>query len=336
MPTLHITNGDTAEPGIRAVDPGGEILPWRDVLHEGPVPGGLGLAELSRVRARFIAGQGMGENDEIERSFAGRDDILRRFTDFDEVVLWFEWDLYDQLQLMQVLDFLASHGGAAGADTRTGLSIVSLAGYLGTTPIPAFEFLHEKRSPVTGAMLELGRKAWAAFRSGDPRQIESIAHGDCPALEFLSAALVRQLEELPATDNGLARSERQILKAVSQGALSFSEIFARTCDMEERIYCGDATVARYIERMSRHPTPLLVHPTGELIDAPRTAEDSRAFRNSEIALTPAGRDVLRCDRDWIAMGGSDRWIGGIHLDGSAVRWRWDRTSMRVVAVEQAA
>lgn len=33
----------------------GEVLPWRDVLHEGPVPAGLSDAELGAARARFLA-----------------------------------------------------------------------------------------------------------------------------------------------------------------------------------------------------------------------------------------------------------------------------------------
>ena len=89
-------------------------------------------------------------------------------------------------------------------------------------------------------------------------------------------------------------------------------------------------MAGYIERMSRHEFPLLAHPTGEAIDAPLTAEDSRSFRNSEIALTSIGREVLRGDRDWIELGGSDRWLGGVHLDGGSARWRWDSSARRIV------
>src|SRR5919206_483284 len=53
---LHITNGDHAARLIAATGVGGEVLPWRDVLHEGPVPEGLSLDELRPVRAPFIAG----------------------------------------------------------------------------------------------------------------------------------------------------------------------------------------------------------------------------------------------------------------------------------------
>ncbi len=326
--TLHITNGDSAKPGIRTADSRGDVLPWRDVLHEGPVPAGVSLADLSRIRAKHLAQQGMGNSADLEKSFRERDDRLRRFTDHDEVVLWFEWDLYDQLQLIQILDFIASHSEDL-VENGTVLSIVSLAGYLGELNHDDFPALFESRRNVTREMLLLGTAAWSAFRSSDPRDFETVARGDCADLEFLRAAIERQLEELPCSQNGLSRSERQILESVSQGPRSFADVFRSTSAREDRRYCGDATLARYIERMSRHQFPLLTHPTGEIIHAPRTADDSRAFRNAEIALAPAGREVLRADRDWIASGGTNRWLGGIHINGRECPWRWDSVKMCV-------
>src|SRR5512141_2200096 len=90
---------------------GGDILPWRDVLHDGPVPAGLTLSGLSRVRAGYLASQGMGEMDDLTRSFAERDAVLERYAEYDTIVLWFEWDLYDQLQLIQLLDYFAEKSG---------------------------------------------------------------------------------------------------------------------------------------------------------------------------------------------------------------------------------
>jgi hypothetical protein len=333
---LHITNGDSATPGIAAADPSGDVAPWRDILHEGPVPAGLSLRETSAVRARFLSDEEFGNIEEITRSFAERDDLLSRFTDYDEVTLWFEWDLYDQLQLIQILDFLADHTADELAETGTTLSIVETDDYLGTMADERFPPLFEERRPITPEMLVTGRSAWAAFRSDDPRDLAALANETNGVLQFLPGALTRFLEEFPSTTNGLSRSERQILEAVSQGPLSFSEIFRQTSSREERIYCGDTAVAGYIERMSQHAFPLLVHPTGESIDAPRSDADSRAFRNSEIALTEIGRAVLCDDRDWIELGGTDRWLGGVHLEGGRVRWRWDPQTRLLVDTEQAA
>ena len=329
--TLHITNGDSAVGGMRAGGIGGEIVPWRDTLHEGPVPAGLTLAELSRVRAKWLADQGLGKVETIEKDFSERDDMLRRYTDFDEVVLWFEWDLYDQLQLIQILDFLADSTKDERAETSTRLSIVSFAGYLGTISSDRYADLHEKRRELTDEMLQTGRRAWNAFRSSDPRDFEKFARERPSYLEFLEHSIWRQLEELPSTRNGLSRSESQILESVSQGPLSFHEIFKRVATREERVFCGDAMLALYIERMSLGQTPLITYTTGERIDAPRTEEDSRAFRNAEMGLTVTGRDVLVGDEDWIYIGGSDRWLGGAHIAARESPWRWDSEERRVIA-----
>ena len=52
---LHITNGTSVSLADTAL--GGEIVCWLDVLQEGPVPSGLELAELTRLRTGFLAGQ---------------------------------------------------------------------------------------------------------------------------------------------------------------------------------------------------------------------------------------------------------------------------------------
>ncbi|HEU4878153.1 MAG TPA: hypothetical protein VFT21_01815 [Gemmatimonadaceae bacterium] len=333
---LHLTNGDSAASGMSAGGIPGEIIPWRDVLHEGPVPSGLSLMELSRTRAKYLATEGLGDLEAIQKNFDDRDDMLRRYADFDEVVLWFEWDLYDQLQLIQILDFFSVTTADERAETETHLSIVSFEGYLGALDPEQFEPFFESRKPLDQSMIDIGHQGWSAFRSPDPRDLERVALGDTRPLEFLAPTLWRQLEELPSASNGLSRSEQQVLESVAHGPLSFHEIFRNVANREERIFCGDAIMARYIERMSLTEIPLIAYASGDPIDAPRTEEDSRAFRNAEMGLTEAGREVLACERDWIEMGGSDRWLGGVHLDGSSAAWRWNPDTRRVIEVNAGA
>jgi hypothetical protein len=333
---LHFTNGDSAASGMSAGGIGGEIISWRDVLHEGPVPAGLSLAELSRTRAEYLAGQGLGDLATIANDFEERDNMLRRYSDFDEVVLWFEWDLYDQLQLIQILDFFAGTSAEERAETGTQLSIVSCEGYLGSLEPERFSGFFDSRKPVTQEMIETAKRAWSAFRSPDPRDLERVAMGAGSELEFLGPTLWRHLEELPSATNGLSRSEQQVLESVAQGPLSFHDIFRNVANREERIFCGDAIMARYIERMSLTAVPLVAYASGDQIDAPRTGEDTRAFRNAEMALTSAGREVLACERDWIEMGGSDRWVGGVHLEGGTAQWRWNPDTRRVVEAKSGA
>lgn len=330
MPSvLHITNGDSAGGLIQESDIGGDVLPWRDVLHEGPVPASVDLDHLSEIRARYLGSEGLGDFEAIRRDFAERDNALRRFADYEEVVLWFEWDLYDQLQLIQLLDFFADFSPGDLAETGTSVSLIAPAGYLGNLPTEDFSVLMDGRESVTNGMLELGKTAWAAFRNSDPREIHAVQKGDTSALRFLGDAFVRHLQEFPSVSNGLSRSEAQILEAVAQSPQTFTEIFKGVANREDRVFCGDSVLAGYIQRMSNCATPLIAYPSGDRIDAPRADEDSRAFRNAEMVLTDAGRQVLGCENDWISIGGSDRWLGGVHLAGAAARWRWDSEAAEV-------
>ena len=54
---LHLTNGDATVPGLRGTGLADTILPWRDVLHEGPVPD-VPDEVLRRIRTAFLAGEG--------------------------------------------------------------------------------------------------------------------------------------------------------------------------------------------------------------------------------------------------------------------------------------
>src|SRR6185436_13809586 len=103
---LHITNGDSVLAGFREGSIPGTYLPWRDVLHDGAVPQTSTLEALSEIRAGVLAGPGLPD-EELRASFAERDRTLAAFRDHDEVVLWFEHDLYDQLQLLQLLDWFS-------------------------------------------------------------------------------------------------------------------------------------------------------------------------------------------------------------------------------------
>src|ERR1022692_1427853 len=118
---LHITNGESVSLPHTGLP--GQVICWNDILHDGPVPRGLPLQELSRIRARFIAEFfGMPLSDV---SFVERDEAIARFHNHEEVVLWFEHDLYDQLQLIQILDWF-SHKDLV----HTRLSFISVNSYL--------------------------------------------------------------------------------------------------------------------------------------------------------------------------------------------------------------
>ena len=327
---LHITNGDESARRIREAGVPGEILPWRDALHEGPVPAGISTKELRELRARFIDAQGWWPMRSALADLTKRDDLLARAKGGDEIVLWFEHDLYDQLQLLQVLNdaTLPARGVAK-------LSLIQADTYLTSLKPGAFEVLFPDRQPVSAAQIELAHKAWKAFRSTDASTLSALLRQDTSALPHLEAALVRHLEEFPSVSNGLSRSEAQALEGVDGGKKTLREAFkAAHHDREERVFMGDAVFASCLERLSRNAKPLLVLENGKPIIAPRRAAEADGFWKSHARLTDTGHDVLACDKDWVKIHKMDRWVGGVRLLGNRVPWRWNDAAHELQEAEE--
>ena len=100
---LHVTNGDSAAGTLRAGGIDGVVLAWRDVLHTGPVPA-VPSGELRRIRARHLGTLDGATERKVLAGLVKRDGTVRRHSGAYQ--LWFEADLYDQLQLIQILTML--------------------------------------------------------------------------------------------------------------------------------------------------------------------------------------------------------------------------------------
>lgn len=328
---LHITNGDIAVERMRDGGLRGEYLPWRDVLHDGPVPVTSTLEELSALRAAHLAASGYGEQALIAQSFAERDAMLARYRNFGEVVFWFEHDLHDQLQLLQVLDWMARRpktelvsliviGTYPGIDRFIGLGQLSpqqLVGLLGS------------RIPATPEHFMAATEAWLAFRQPDPRALARLLETEVPALPYLRGAALRLLEELPAVDNGLSRTERTALGVINQRVATPGDIFAEVQSLEQRPWMGDWPFWRVLAGLTQGGEPLLETESGKPFGHPPLGLDGEAFNAQRLGLTRAGREVLENRRDALKIRPIDRWLGGTRLT-SATAWRWDEENQELV------
>ncbi len=306
-PTLHITTGDTVLYLLKKAGILGTHVAWRDALNDGPVPAGLSLEETSAVRARYLAATGWGNPIRLIHDFERRDAQLRKAVEFAEIVLWFEHDLYDQLQMLQILEALDVLELEPGR-----VSVVQSDHYLGSMTIDEIFPLFPRRRTATAAVFKSAHRSWERFTSPSPADLYAAAQEDAIGLPFLRAALSRLCEEYPWTRDGLSRSERQALQAVAQGPAPPQELFARAQAREEAFFLGDAAFERIVERLRTADAPLLERDDGGL------------------APTTLGRRILAGDADWLEEHSVDRWIGGVHLDLSHVT-RWDDDARRFVA-----
>jgi hypothetical protein len=318
---LHISNGDATDvPGTGLAR---SVVYWRDILHEGPVPEAT-PGELRRIRADFLTGyEGVGRA-EVMRWFTERDQAVETSRD-GQYVLWFEADLYDQLQITEILARLSGLGVPAERITlicigeHAGIARFGGLGELTAGQLRELPYT-SACARLTPAALELAIRAWAAFRAPAPEGLGAIAATRLGELRFLGEAFDRLSREYPATRDGLSLTERRMLAAVADGAPDAGTAFVRSQARETRPYMGDTIFFGRMDRMAAGPHPLLrLDPPGQPVE-----------RTTGVRLTGTGARVLAGQADQIALNGIDRWIGGVHLQGHHVPWRWDDGTETIV------
>ena len=319
MTFLHVANGSSvtttlAETGI----PGPRSI-WADPLHDGPVPGGIDDEALLAVRMEHHAGAPANPDNDMRQWRQ----VIAEHGAYDELVLWFEHDLFDQLNLLQLLPFVRAHVPAAKTVSLICIgAFPGRAGFrgLGERDPGELASLFPTRTPVTSAQYDLAERAWHAFRQPTPEALDALVGGsedpqlrtDTSALPFLARALRRFLEEYPWTRDGLSRTERRFMTLAADGRADWPASFPRMHEGEDAYYITDTSFAELAEALSATAPPLL----------------SRSIQSP--ALTPEGRAVLDGRSDRVRACGIDRWLGGVHLQGHAVPWRWDGEQQKIV------
>ncbi len=336
MTTLHVTNGDSVAGTLQKIVPRDEaVLPWRDVLHDGPVPGRVDAAQLLMTRANFLAGRGWAQYELVLADLKGRDAALAAMGAGDHVTLWFEPDLYDQLQLLQILTRLY----VRALDRRPSIAIVASDELLGRLSESQLAQYIDRQRVVREVDLELAAHGWEAFTSADDSLLHAFAitetalfeansyHSDASTvLPHIHSAIRRLLQEFPSPRNGLSRSEQQMVNALKSGARSMSALFkAAHAPNEDFAWLGDTSFAWYVRRLMRGAYPLIEFaeardPSGS---PAFDADDDALFRSPtvqselwkrEVRLTDIGHAVGEGTAHAVQLNGIDRWIGGVHLE----------------------
>ncbi|HZE90029.1 MAG TPA: hypothetical protein VE404_10790 [Verrucomicrobiae bacterium] len=322
---LHVASGESTIERLRHAAVRGYMVPWLDLLHEGPVPADVAPPALRELRARFIAGRGWGDEATVRAALERRDAALAAFREHDEIVLWFERGLVGQLQLAQVLDQLAGKPLGSLRVTR-----IETRDPVGRMPAESVRDAFERRVEITERGCALARNAWIAFRAPEPVAIEPAASAIEPELPHLAAALGRHLEEFPSVRDGLSRTERQILEAVRDGRAVLRDArVASHHEKEPHVFLGDTVFAGRVEVLGDGPDAALARLDGAPIRAPKPGEDGDVFWKGRVRLTDTGFSLLEGKKDWIKAHGIDRWLGGVCLVGRAIAWRFSEAKRQI-------
>lgn len=315
---VHVCNGDSTADSLSLADLPGEIRVWADALNQGPV---LPLAddEYWKRRGAFWSTRGHAN---AEAKLAGYDRGVDEAARAEELILWFEHDLFDQLALIRLLARLARRG------LPQQLTIVSIdrhpevPGFLGLGQLKPEQLaeLWPRRTTLSRDAIDEAITAWIAVTSPDPRALPFLAKR-IKAMPFLAGALERQLEEFPDPTSGLSRTERQVLAAVARGEATAGAIMKATHAIDPRDPITDGDVFWTLHGLGR---------CGFIDNAPEGTATPAAIQAIDVRVTARGREALAGAIDRVHEHGIDDWRGGVHLSGKGPVWRWDGAQRRLI------
>jgi len=312
---VHICNGDMTADQLSLAELPGEIRVWADALDRGPVLP-VSDAEHYAARAAYWAEH---ESPGAAEKLAAYDRDLDSALAAEEVILWYEHDLFDQLALIRILSRIARKGLP---QTLTIVSIdrhPAVPNFLGLGQLEPEQLaaLWPQRAPLSRDSIDEAITTFIAITSADPRGLPFLARR-VKALPFLAGAIERHLEEFPDPTSGLSRTERQVLAAIARGEGSPDALLLASHAIDPRYPATDGYLVATLATLGA---------ARFLDNAPTTLA---ALKGATPTVTALGRQALAGAIDRVHEVGIDTWRGGVHLTGKGPTWRWDSRERKLV------
>lgn len=327
---LHIVNGDSVAEKLRQGIVQGDVLVWREVYPHGPVFVDPAVGDHRSARAQYLE-QTMGiPHSDYMRISETQEKTLADFHKYEEIVLWFEHDLFDQTMLSYLL-----HWFSGRQLLNTKLSLLCIGQYpgierfrgLGQLSLKQMETLSGTWTSIGARELDLGQALWQAYASQDPEALQQLLSKDTSALPFAHAAFQAHLSRFPSTHNGLGLVEQTTLEMIDAGINAPYELFTHVGDKLHTLGMGDLQYWHILMKMSQDPYPL-VQVRGLKV-FPAYNDSAKTLDGCDVVITELGMDVLAGKVDVVTKKGIDEWYGGVHLQGHCPRWRWNSSLQRI-------
>ncbi|WP_115462833.1 DUF1835 domain-containing protein [Winogradskyella aurantiaca] len=210
---LHITNGDNLTDYLRELDFNDPIVTWQEMLCEGPTIAAIDSKEFFKIRRTFLKDFYNIEVNEQElfQELAK----LNKANDYDEIVLWFEYDLFCHINMIGVINLLHQK------EINTNLSLVCSGRIKGEKSLKGLSELtqdqlllhYRDRVQLTNDDKKLAIALWRTY-CGKDHNIFKPYITKPSNFEYMGSCLKAHLKRFPDQNNGLSTIETNILKLI--------------------------------------------------------------------------------------------------------------------------
>ena len=248
---LHITNGDIFTEKLKSLSLKGDIITWREMLCEGKTLCSVGSESFWKTRFDFL-----NKNYNISKSLY-IEKTLKEYRSLcnhkqqDHIVLWFEHDLFCQINMIAVLSWLKEHRPYAQVSLVSSCKETDKLLALGELTDEKLRELYENRKILTQDDIEYADYVWQLYCSDNPLPLENLGNFENHQFDYLSDSIKAHLTRFPSIKNGLNSIENKVLEIADAQKPKTKKQFLNQILSSQKLYgYGDTQYNRVLATMN--------------------------------------------------------------------------------------
>ena len=245
----HILNGDSLAYSFPEARIEGNIIVMREALIDGDLSGN-DLQDFWLSRAKFLGVTEAEYRDKVISEF----DKITNAQDDSPFYLWFEYDLFCQVNLWFVISILNSlpvkKRVYAVYTSHLDKNDKLFWNGFGSANSSQLQACYSDKILLSDADLQFGQNLWIAYKNGNLEEMARLAEEQSSAFPYLQEVVKAHIERFP-TDGTNGRPEKVIKDIIRNISTDFGEVFKAFWKRESIYGFGDTQLKHLYDKVMR-------------------------------------------------------------------------------------
>lgn len=243
----NILNGDSLAHSFPDAKIEGDVIVVREGLIDGDLSGD-NLHDFWQSRAKYIGLTATEYHSKVVKEF----DKIRNAPDNSVFNLWFEYDLFCQVNMWFVISIISSlpikKKVFAVYTSYLDKTNKQFWNGFGSANSDELKVCYANKIPLTEADLNLGKDLWKAYKNGNLEELTNLSKDQSLAFPYLQEVVKAQVDRFPK-DGTKGRPEKVIEDITKNISTDFHEVFKEFWNRESIYGFGDTQLKRLYDKV---------------------------------------------------------------------------------------
>lgn len=253
--TVHILNGDSTSHRIKKGNIRGDIIVWREMLADGFIDKDVGSDVFWNKRYTFFENElGISKLDYYDKTIKELVKI-EDLSNYKEVILWFEFDLFCQVNLMALCTYLLKYYKknidyflVCVGKEKDKENLQTLADF---TP-QEYQNLYNNKIRLSRNDLLFAKKSWEVYANNNEKELGQYNFKKNIKFKYLQLAINQHLKRFPGKGE-LNQIDYRILELINSNGRSGKDIIGELLNWQrkETVYgFGDLQYILHLRKLN--------------------------------------------------------------------------------------